>query len=521
MPAVISKIKMINFKRFLSYTITPNEKVNIIVGDNETGKSSVIEAIDLVSCGNVRKIEAIGLDKLINIDAVRAFNSGPRTFEKLPQLIVELYLSGNFDHTMNGKNNTDKRICDGIRLVCEPNDDFINEINDLLSVSRDYFPYDYYKIRFSTFADEGYTGYKKKLRSVLIDSATMNSSQATNHFIKSMYNQYTETEIKERATHRSNYRQMKNTFQRDCLNTLNSRIPSATNYKFGLKNGSSIDFENDLMIYENEISIDNKGTGKQTIIKTDFALERSGENIDVILIEEPENHLSHSNLRNLIQRVSDKRQGQLFITTHNSLISTRLELNNIIILHSCSEDKPTMLTDLSEETAKYFMKAPPANILEFTISDRVILVEGPSEYMLFEKFYKTITEHKPEIDGVTIIDVRGLSFKRYLDLSKLIGEKTAVVTDNDKDFQSHCIDKYSDYSQDNNIEVFFTNDNSKNTFEVVLYNDNQALCDRLFGGNALNYMLNNKTESAYKLLLNEEEIVVPEYIRRAIEWIRE
>jgi len=102
-------------------------------------------------------------------------------------------------------------------------------------------------------------------------------------------------------------------------------VPANTNYKFGLKNGSSIDFENDLMIYEDEISIDNKGTGKQTIIKTDFALERSGENIDVILIEEPENHLSHSNLRILIQRVAAKQNGQLFITTHNSLISTRLE----------------------------------------------------------------------------------------------------------------------------------------------------------------------------------------------------
>ena len=76
--------------------------------------------------------------------------------------------------------------------------------------------------------------------------------------------------MKERAAHKSYYRQMKNTFQKECLESLNSRVPANTNYKFGLKNGSSIDFENDLMIYEDEISIDNKGTGKQTIIKTDL-----------------------------------------------------------------------------------------------------------------------------------------------------------------------------------------------------------------------------------------------------------
>ena len=31
--------------------------------------------------------------------------------------------------------------------------------------------------------------------------------------------------------------------------------------------------ENDLMIYENDIEIDNKGAGKQIFVKTDFALE--------------------------------------------------------------------------------------------------------------------------------------------------------------------------------------------------------------------------------------------------------
>lgn len=36
--------------------------------------------------------------------------------------------------------------------------------------------------------------------------------------------------------------------------------------------------EENLMIYEDEIGIDSKGMGKQVFIKTDFALERSGQN---------------------------------------------------------------------------------------------------------------------------------------------------------------------------------------------------------------------------------------------------
>jgi hypothetical protein len=53
-----------------------------------------------------------------------------------------------------------------------------------------------------------------------------------------------------------------------------------------------------------------------------------------------------------------------------------------------------------------------------------------------------------------------------------------------------------------------------------LYNDNKVLCDKLFGVDACNFMLKNKTEAAYTLLTQNEPIVVPSYIKGAIEWIK-
>ena len=521
MSTSISKIKLINFKRFRNYVIEPNNRINILVGDNEVGKSSVLEAIDLVASGNVRRVEAMGLDCLINIDAIKLFNEGTRSFDNLPILRIELYLSGDFDHTMNGKNNTDGVTCDGIRLVCAPNPDYRTEITEVLSAYPDYFPYDYYSVRFSTFADEGYTGYKRKIRCALIDSSNMNSEHATTDFVRRMYMQYTESDVKERALHKSQYRLMRNSFRSESLKALNERVPADKNYNFGLKGGNSMDLEGDLMIFENEVGIDNKGTGRQIFVKTDFALERSGENVDVVLIEEPENHLSHVNLRKLVQRVADTRSGQLFITTHNSLISTRLELKNLLIMHENGESKPIMLRDLSDETAKYFMKAPPASIVEFSLSRKTILVEGPSEYMLLEKFYESTAGHLPEEDDVHIIDVRGLSFKRYLEIAKQTGSKVAVITDNDEDYQKHCIDKYADFSSDSNIQIFFHDNNGQRTFEIVLYANNTTLCDGLFGGDAQDYMLKNKTEAAFSLLSQDQTVIVPDYIKRAINWIRE
>ena len=521
MTVFINKIRLINYRRFRYYTIEPNEKTNVLVGDNESGKSSILEAIDIVASGNIHRVESIGLDKLINLDAVRCFNTGVRDFDNLPEMQIELYLSGNVSYAMNGKNNTDRELCDGIRLICSPNPDYRAEVVAALTAHSDYFPYEYYSIRFSTFADEAYTGYKKKLRTVFVDSTTMNSEYATNDFIRRIYLHYTENDVKERALHNSQYRLMRNDFCNIHLKDLNNRVPVDKQYTFGLKIGSAMNLERDLMIYEGDVGIDSKGTGKQVFVKTDFALERSGENIDIILLEEPENHLSHVNLRKLIHRISDSRRGQIFISTHNSLISTRLELNNLLILQVCQGDHPVMLKHLSEETASYFVKAPPAGVVEFALSRKAILVEGPSEYMLLGKFYESIAGHVPEDDDTHIIDVRGLSFKRYLEIASQTGSKVAVLTDNDSNYQKNCVEKYSEYVKNQNIEIFFETDNNKRTFEVVLFNDNQALCQSLFGDRALEYMLNNKTEAAYKLLSQSKDIIVPDYMKRMIEWIRE
>lgn len=88
----------------------------------------------------------------------------------------------------------------------------------------------------------------------------MNSDYATNNFIKRTYFQYTEDNIVERAVHKGRYRQMRDNFRTTSLRELNGRIPSGKSYAFGLKVSSDMSLEENLMIYEDEIGIDSKGT---------------------------------------------------------------------------------------------------------------------------------------------------------------------------------------------------------------------------------------------------------------------
>jgi len=83
------------------------------------------------------------------------------------------------------------------------------------------------------------------------------------------------------------------------------------------------------------------------------------------------------------------------------------------------------------------------------------------------------------------------------------------------------VDKYSDYASNPNIKIFYETDDAKRTFEIILYGDNPTLCDTLYDSPALDYMLRNKTEAAYALLSQDDQIVVPDYIKRGIKWIRE
>lgn len=516
----IDKVTLHNFKRFQEFSVNFNNKINLLVGDNEAGKSSILSAIDIVLSGSRSKIESLGLDSLFNLNSIQEFLSSGKDYNKLPILSIEVYLNEQNNPVLNGKANSDNRFCDGLRLICEPNDELSSEIKDILRQDEPNFPFEYYTISFRTFSGESYTGYRKFLKHILIDNTQISNEYATKQYVSSMY--HSTVENAERNKHHNEYRKHKLHYKDTILKELNERI---SDYSFSIKTNSKSNLETDMTISEGDIEIENKGKGRQCFIKTEFALKKDETDLDTVLLEEPENHLSHTNMKRLIQRIAGSENKQLIIATHNNLISTRLDLRKSILLNSNSS-APILLDDLTEETAKFFIKAPDNNILEFILSEKVILVEGDAEYILMDTFYKNVKGHNIEDSNIHIISVGGTSFKRYLEISKLLKIKTVVIRDNDKNYQANCIDNYSDFIDENN-RIFADTDNERHTFEVAIYQDNTHICEELFsvGRRTLSvqdYMLKNKADVAFELLDKKaDEIMTPVYIKEAIEWISE
>ncbi len=518
---VINRVKLHNFKKFQGFEILLDEKLNILIGENESGKSSILSAIALVLSGNRQQIEKLGFERLINKNAVDEFLQTDKRYEELPTTYVELWLNEQNNEALFGRNNSESVDCDGLRMEFCPREEYSKDIREILDQDEANFPFEFYQVKFTTFQGDAYSGYKKFLRHILIDTSQIGNDYAVREYVEDMYNTWaTDIEI---ARHQFEYRQAKTRFEQDNLNDLNNRI---SGYSFGLKSDSKSNLKMDLTIIENEIGIENKGKGKQCFIKAEFALKKSEgikHKIDIALIEEPENHLSHINMKKLVSLIAASDDKQLVVATHSNMISSRLDLRNTILMHPESI-QPVTLTDLSDDTAEFFIKAPYHEILDFVLSKKVLLVEGDSEYILMDKFYEMQTGHKPDQDGVHIFSVGGTSFKRYLEVAALLNIKTAVIRDNDRDYQANCVDLYEDYPHEG-YSIFADQNNERYTLEVCLYRDNVAFCEEQFGEGrktltVQEWMLKNKAEAALKILENiNENFQVPQYIRDAIQWI--
>jgi len=518
----IRKVVLSNFKKFESLTLDFDPKLNIFAGGNEAGKSTVMLAIDFALSASRSKVEALGIEALMRKGAVDAFVAGGKRPEALPVFFVEVYLSDLLEPELCGRGNSLHVNTFGLRFSCEPSDDYAEEIKQLLAREGDNVPFEFYAIKFHTFAGSPYGGHSRPMRHLLIDAAQINADYAQREYTRALYRSHAAPS--DRGSHENRYRQAKNAFAAEHLAELNAKL----DVKFQARSSSKANLESDLQIVEGGVPLESRGRGRQALVKTEFALARGrgskAEAIDALLLEEPENHLSHVSMRKLLDRLAAAGGKQLFVSTHSSLVCARLDLRKVIMMDGGG--KPATLRGLDGPTADFFCKAPDNYVLEFAMSSRVILVEGDAEFILVSALYEACSGSTLARDAVHVIAVGGTSFKRYLELARVLDVRTAVVRDNDGDYRRHCIDNY-DGLLGANARVFADQDDGRSTFEICVYQDNKDRCEELFapGRRTLsveNWMLDNKAEAALALLEKfGSALAVPSYLREAIEWARQ
>ena len=114
---MIKKVRIINFKQFKDIEVS-FEKNNILVGNNNSGKSTILEAITLALTGyyHGKNIKNCLSQSLFNKDVVDEFLKGfnPGEIAKdLPKIIIEIHLEETNDTCMflGNKNENGEASC--------------------------------------------------------------------------------------------------------------------------------------------------------------------------------------------------------------------------------------------------------------------------------------------------------------------------------------------------------------------------------------------------------------------------
>jgi len=539
----ISRVKIKNFKCFKeTFTLELNEGLNILVGNNETGKSTILEAIHLALSGlyNGRYARNELSEYFFNNKAVEEFKAALNNNKPIlpPEILIEVFIAGENLPFFEGDGNSENKKECGVCLKIAIHDKHKADYEDFVNAGEvTSLPIEFYELDWTSCARDPITPRRIPIKSALIDSSSNRYQNGSDvyiaHIIKTLLNERQKNGLAQA------HRKLQTTFTKDeevigvnkVIADLSQKSKADKTVKLSIDLSSKNAWEHSFLTYVEDIPFHHIGKGEQAIIKTKLALEhKKAKEANIILLEEPENHLSHTKLNQLIKEIELKcQEKQILISTHSSFVANKLGLENLILLN----DKKTIrLNQLSKETYEFFQKIPGYNTLRLILCKKAILVEGDSDELIVQKAYRLKHNNRlPIEDEIDVISV-GTSFLRFLEIAEKVSKPVVIVTDNDGKVSSLKI-KYKNYLEPNKkaeINICFDPIEDPGTIDAFNYNtlepkfvkaNNVALLNQVLGKNFTEnelhlYMYENKTSCALKIFDTDLPIEFPDYIVRAI-----
>lgn len=540
--AYIKKINIVNFKWFKGkFSLTLNNGLNILVGNNDAWKTTILEAIHLALTGLYRGkyLQNDISQYLFNAEVVQEYihslNEG-NIPQPPPKILIEIFMEWDDIAEHEGMHNSEKTVSSGFKFEISFDETFQEEYEELVKNGEfNTLPIEYYKVSWSNFSWlNGISSRMMPLKSAFIDASNHLFNNGSDMYIARIIKEWLTTQ--DRVAISQAHRKMTESFMSGkAIEDINTKIQKVSQIsdkkvRISAELSSKNAWENSLMTYLDNIPFHYIWKGEQCIIKTKLALgHKKAKEANILLLEEPENHLSYSKLNELIRDIDlNKETKQILISTHSSFVANKLWLENLIFLNN----KHTLrFDDLPENTYSFFKKLSGYDTLRLILSKKAILVEWPSDELIVQRAFYDQYGCLPIEKGIDVISV-GTSFLNFLDIATHLDISISIVTDNDGNVDA-VRKKYSNYLDENHkqhIKICFDEtidtgeevDFNYNTLEPKIFKENTLeLLNKIFQTNykkkeLLNYMHNNKTTCALKIFETDQKIKFPDYILNAI-----
>lgn len=541
---MISSLRVKNYRVFDDFSIQFSDGMNILVGDNEAGKSTILEAITLALSGRLhgRWVRDDLNPYWFNQSVVNKFfdsldsdseNQNP------PEILIEVTLvpskkqdTGIYAR-LRGMNNSINEDAAGLVMRIAPDPDLADEFKEYLTQDNlpKIIPTEFYQCDWHSYKGDTVTRQPHDVSFSMIDSRTTFGSSGVDYYIKSLLKDYVPKETSRQISLAQ--RKSRLDITENLLNALTEQYASEDeqSFRLGLQMDQSVNssWESDVVPEIDSIPFNMSGQGHQVRAKVELALSRNSDR-HVVLVEEPENHFSHTSLLSLLDRLGSINDQQVICSTHSPYVLNRLGLDRLILLY---KGRKTDFGQISPDTVDFFRHLSGYDTLRLVIARKLVVVEGPSDEMIFKWAYKKKYGHTPESDNIDVVAF-GIRGKRVLELTSALNRHTAILRDNDGQSPAYWENAYQAYMKGKGSKLFIGEVVQGNTLEPQFVHANPNNIEQLtklleYPGdvksedNLIDWMEKHKTEWAWKVVSSSASQILsaPEYINRAVKFIHD
>lgn len=427
---LISSLKIKNY-RGLDINIDTIEKVSIIIGQNDSGKTNICSAILKVLDYNKRRIPFVITDST-NSNKKDIVIEIKLTADDLTN--EQLALIGNYIHI----DESGKYIL--VKLISKFNEDTL-EYEDTLLYGNSEMDFEEIRINTQTQLD--------KVLAIVYINPVYDIESSKKEFFK-----FKESDNKEKGVFFSDNivneisNLNKSIQNEEIVNQIQTEINEKGDFTelfedLKFKVSPNIKEENiykslNVVAFDGDDNeYDNIGDGKNKIFSMILKSKIYNDSKQkIFIIEEPENHLYVLLQKVYISALLKMNPSQLIITTH-SPYTIDLEKTNQIIKVAYNpikkERKIYYFDEINNEDFKNFGYLINVEVAEMLYYNNVLLIEGDSEKYFYSLLMSKDIEFCNEINkkrfGIYAVD--GIAFKTIKELLEKLGINVFIKTDND------------------------------------------------------------------------------------------